>query len=371
MKTISYVWLILCSVLICSYQTMSDNVIDVQSNGKTLSQKQYFEAPQYVMLENSDKESLISRVNKVLLLKDRVAVADVIGNKLVLFDSGGKYIASTARMIGKGKNEYIHFLDCSVDMEKQLIYMYCDRPYQFMVFDSDLNLLECIKTDDFITEFTLDKEYLYAYCVKEDGTSYELRRYDRSDISGKHKVLLAYDKGVGGLTGSGHVLCGSDDHIYFSMPFNNEIYKIKNGTIQSSMTLNFNGKWFSYDESKRLSRKRFLEKNKEQNWIIQNIHPTGSGLLFNTNKAPFFKLNEAERDGDSYRYFDDTYFPYGSSWIIPYCGEAKQIVQEIPMSSIREYVKVCREKKGTMIPEIERFADNGNEGVVLQILKSK
>lgn len=357
--------------VVCSCQTAQGIVIKVGDSAGTLSQKQTFYFPQYVLLEENSTEAAIRHVNKVLFLNDRIIISDCLSNKIVLFDGTGKYLGSTAGMIGKGNNEYVHFLDCAVDCERQLIYMLCDFPYQFMVFDANLVLQRCIRTNDYMSEFTLDGNYLYAFCKSQDNpSSYELRRYQKSSPDGKYTVLLTFDKGIRGVKGMGYSLCGSDDNICFSMPFSNDIYEIKDGNIHSRISIDFGKDWFSYEDSRGLSGRRFIKKNDEVNWTIQNIVTSDSVIYFNTNNVPFFRIDKAAGTCGSYKYFGDTYFPYGSSWITPCYGKAGYMVQTIPAETVRDYVRRCEEKDMPVIPAIKDLAvTDSTNNPVLQILR--
>ena len=348
--------------------------VSVQNNKGELSQKRFLERPQYVFLDGENPEATISLINKVMFLKNRIIVLDRSNrNRLLLFDQKGKFLASADKFVGKGKNEYLQFSDCAIDKDKQLIYMYCDRPYQFMIFDSDLNLLKVIKTKEFISEIALDKKYLYAFCVEpEKNSSYELRRYDKKNLNGKYKVLLSFDKVIKGVGGMGHSLCDNGNQFYFSMPFSNEIHEIKDGEVKNSMTIEFGKEWFSYNESKNLHGRRFMNKNKERSCIIQNMVSSDSILFFNTDRSPFYKVNMNDMKGDSYKYFTDNYFPYSSSWFIPCCGLEKSVVQYISVRSMNAYLKLCKEKNRKPMPELQDCAVKDSvKNTILQIFKIK
>lgn len=348
-----------------------DLVVELHNSSGNLSQAAYFESPQLVALEETSVESSVGYIDKIFLLEDRIGIMDIMSTKLVLFDKEGKFIASTSKLIGKGNNEYTHFTDCAIDTEKQLIYMYCDRPYKFLVFDSNLNLLKCIPTKDFISEFTFDKKYMYAFC-KKDMLHFELRRYDRRDITGDYKVLLSSDKIIYGVKGMGFSLCGNDDHIYFSMPFSDEIQEIKNGAIVNTLKLNFGDEWFSYENSKKLRGRRFFKRCDDKCWTIQNIFSSDSSMFFNTNKVPFYRIDKVKNVGDSYRYVVETQAPYSSSWFPACCGKKGYVVQEIPMKAVRLYLNGCKEKNKEPMPSMKNLSLlNTKENPVLQILKLK
>lgn len=361
---------VLCAGLF-SCQSTNDFAVDVTKGNGDLSQKDFFENPRYIFLDDTNPQAVLKYLDKVMLLKDRIVVSDNNRKRLVVFDGKGKFLASTDALLGKGKNEYLRFSDCSIDTEKQQIYMGCDNPYQMMIFDSNLHLLKVIKTKDYFPEFTLDEKYLYAFCKSHSNlSSYELRRYDKNNLAGKYRVLLTFDKGILGVRGMGHSLCGNDGHIFFSMPFSNEIHEIRNGEVVNTASLDFNGDWFSYDDSRGLRGKRFYKKNIDKSWNIQNIIASDSVLFFNTNQAPFYKIDRLKGTGESYKYFEDLFFPVGISWFTPICGDARQVVFEISAKAVRNYLKLCKEKHRAIMPDIKNLAvTDSTTNPVLQILQ--
>lgn len=356
-----------------SCQTYQETLVRVAESDKPISQQQYFSNPNLVALKtNGKKESYISRIDRVLSLNNGTVISDITGNKVLLFDKTGRFIASTANLIGKGKNEYVHINDCALDASRQRIIVSCDRPYQLMIFDSNLELLECVRTGTYYSEITTDNKFLYAFCVLEDNKSYELRRYDKNNLSGEYVVLKSFDEGIVGVRGFGKLLCGNDDHIYFSMPFDNNIYKIKDGKIDDTYTIDFSKNWFSYDKSKKLTGSRFIDANLDNKWIIQNIHATDSVIFFNTNDAPFCKVDKNNKYGESYEYFEDVFIPYSSSWFIPYSGKKDKIVMAIPAETISNYLKECKKNNKEINPLIKGLSLTDTlSNPVLQFLEFK
>lgn len=371
--TRQHFWLCLyafCSMLYAC-QSSKDIAFSVSKGHGDLPQKRYFENPEYVYLEDKKPEAVLRYVDKVLLLNNRIVVSDDNGRRLVMFDRFGTFIASTDKMRGKGANEYIQFSDCCIDEKNQQIYMYCDKPYQYMVFDSNLKLKKIIKTKDLVSEFSLDNKYLYALCHDvENPECSELRRYYRTNISGKYEVLLRFDGCVKGVGSMGHSLCGNGDHIFFAMPFSNEIHEINNGKVINSISIDFGEEWFSSAENKRFYGRRFQKKNADKNWIIQNVCASDSVMFFNTNQAPFYKVSRTKDVAESYKFFKDTYFPYSISWFTPTCGNARQIVFEIPASAVMDYLKFCKKKQREIMPCLKNLATTDSvTNPLLQIMR--
>lgn len=215
----------------------------------------------------------------------------------------------------------------------------------------------------------MDEKNLYAYCVKDDNTSYELRKYDKKKLNGSYKTLLKYDEGIRGVRGMGRVLCGSDAHISFAMPFSNVIYKIGQGEVKNSISIELKD-WFTYGDSKKLSSRGFINHNKGKKWIIQNIHSSDSIMFFNTNEAPFCMVNMKDGTGNSYKYFTDAYIPYSVSWFTPCSSKQGLVVMEMSVEGIRNYIKYSKEKKKELPDAIKQLnIEDSAVNPILQFLQ--
>ena len=111
-------------------------------------------------------------------------------------------------MIGKGKNEYIHFVDCAIDKEKKWLYVSCDSPFQLMVLNKNLKVEKCIKINELFDEISTDNNYLYALVHDlSDKDRFELRRYEKNNFNKPFNVLLRQERVISGVRGFGKVMC--------------------------------------------------------------------------------------------------------------------------------------------------------------------
>ena len=96
------------------------------------------------------------------------------GNKIIMYDRNGRFLKSTAKMEGRGHNEYIRVIDASIDEKDKKLYVHCDAPYQMMIFDLDLNLEKIIPMDYYMGEIAIEGNQLYGICYNEpkDGGGY-------------------------------------------------------------------------------------------------------------------------------------------------------------------------------------------------------
>ena len=143
MKWFKKIGLFVCVVpfVSCSEQKplgTESYTVKVDFHEDELQASSFLKDYQLIPLETPSTETVISHIDRLLFAEDRVFVLDGISNKVLAFDGNGKFVASTAKMIGKGHNEYIHVCDVAWDRDAQKLYMHCDAPFQMMVFDFDL-----------------------------------------------------------------------------------------------------------------------------------------------------------------------------------------------------------------------------------------
>lgn len=271
--------------------------------------------------DNPSNEAYLSSFERLLSLPDRIYVVDRKGNKVVAFDDNGKFIASTLPKVGRGKNEYIRIMDAAADISTEKVYIACDSPYQIMVCDRNLNVIECIKMDVFFKEIAVDGICLYALLESEDQDGgYELRCFDKESLSERYQVIIRYDKVIRGVGGSGRHMTSNGVEVHVSMPFDNVIHKLKNGEVLESWSIDFGHRAFSYEDSKKLSPSTFFTKNSDKIWVIQNICASDSLLLFNTNEFGVYIMDKIEGSVTQYENLDNQRIGVFSSGLLPWGG---------------------------------------------------
>lgn len=134
-----------------SYENSYAELVPVKKHGfdQELNMSTILRLDRIIALSDTN-EAIIKTPNRLLFTKDRIFVVDQGGNKVLMFDDKGNFISSTARLIGKGHNEYIHVMDATLDVGSNRLYMHCDRPCQMMVFDLNLNLKEVVPMDYYL-----------------------------------------------------------------------------------------------------------------------------------------------------------------------------------------------------------------------------
>ena len=201
-------------------------VIDLESaigSGKIFNLSDVATEIKYVPLE-TNKESLISNVNRIYYEKDRIYLFTT--NNIVIFDSNGKHLLTFDRR-GNGPQEYNYISSNDVDPHSGniLLHAFCsDQTASILTYspegtllsrylsDSIQNVLNTkfFKLDDnkFIIKYPIsiiDTVEAYAKVFDSSGTivqrlykpklDYYKRKYDRIiEISGKNGVKFNFEK---------------------------------------------------------------------------------------------------------------------------------------------------------------------------------
>ena len=361
-----YVTIATVSLLSCAsvnQTTMSAETVVMLENHLRQSHKSsdLFNGIELLELDGSSKSSLISSVDRIALMNDRVFVLDHKGNKVVAFDNEGKFVASTARLIGNGRNEYIRLQDMAVDQDKKQVYLYCDAPYQLLILNYDLKVVKRIAVDYLAREICVDASCLYTLCHNlEQENVYELRCYDKSDLKGEHRLLVSYDKGIPGLFTTGKSVCSDGSRCLCCLPFDNRVYEVRNGNIDNVYNIDFNGEWFDHSQSKDLMGSAFIHQNIEKNWSIQNISFSDSIMVFNTNKSRSFYINLQNNTGAMYGMQKNDLFPFSVSTYTPCQSEEKgTAVITIPNEKVNDVL------------DLEKLAEKANEIIEKHLIGGK
>ena len=122
----------------CSEQPKENsNVIQVDiENAQPMNLADFVESIQLVPLETTD-ESLIKRIERMVIQDGKVYIQNHILNVLV-FDENGKFLLSTSKRLGQGPDDYFRMTSMDVT-DDGLISIY--EGFRIREYDMDLNLV--------------------------------------------------------------------------------------------------------------------------------------------------------------------------------------------------------------------------------------
>lgn len=327
-----------------------------------------------ITLTTPSTDAQISEPERVMFARNRLFVMDRLGNKILAFDGNGNYIGSTAGLIGRGHNEYIRVIDATVNAANGTVYAFCDAPYCVMVLDSNLQFKEKVPLDHYVTEVAQDSRYIYGMIHgMSDKAGSRIIAMDKENLKAAPFTVTETAKGVQGLTCRGKSITACGDTVLACLPYDNKICMIHNGKVVDSLIIDF-GERNPKGVLDGLRYDAFLDRNDKTEWMIHNMACSDSLLVFNTNSHYVYVVDLTTRQCRTAQSFDNDYFPYSSSQMLPAEGAPGCVAYAIDQDKITDYVSY-RERQGKTIspPSLKEAAGmcdgKGNPAIVVWRLK--
>lgn len=346
--------------------------VNIIKNGQSLTYSSFLKGYKVIALSDSTPEALIKFPDRLIFADNRIFVMDRGSNKVLMFDGTGKFLRSTAKMVGKGHNEYIRVIDAALDKKDKKLYVHCDAPYQMMVFDLNLNLKNIIRMDDYMREIAVDGDYIYGISYNDQGKSgHRLVATNKYQPDTKATTVVSYDNAVYGRWTMGKSLMPcSNGGVYVSLPFDTHIYKVEEGEITESYNMDFGAEGLIENPIRKGSTPQWFDRNsRDLNWSIVNMTGNDSIMLFNTNREYAFIMDMHRQECNGYLNWHNDMLPFSCSRIIPTSGIKNGVVYLLFSNSIADALKQA-EKKGSLLPpalaEIkEKFNPDGNPLIIV------
>ena len=350
--------------------------VELFDSRHSLTFSSFLEGYKIISLSSDTSEAIVHYPDRLLFFNNRIFVMDRGGNKIIMYDRNGRFLKSTAKMEGRGHNEYIRVIDASIDEKDKKLYVHCDAPYQMMIFDLDLNLEKIIPMDYYMGEIAIEGNQLYGICYNEpkDGGGYRFVTVDKKDLKKEPTTLLSFENAIIGRWTLGKSLMPCHDGVYVCLPFDTRIYKFKDATVTEEYNMDFGEEGLIEHPVTKDMNPRWFDKNyRDINWSIVNMTESDSILLFNTNKAHAFIMNKNQYKCSGYLNFDNDIFPIACARIIPSQGLSNGVVYFTIPSSIEnmlEQVKKGNEPLTPAIKEIKQtFDPDGNPMLIVWDIK--
>ena len=361
-KILIICWCIIC--FSCNKPPQPENIrhIKVEFEDKSIESSSFLNEHKEISLSTPSNDAVIGSIERLLFSKNKIFIMDRGGNKVLMFDEKGNFLKSTAKMVGKGHNEYLRVIDAAIDNKNQKLYVHCDAPYQIMVFDLDLNLERIISLDFYMTEIAIDKQFLYGICIdSKNDSGYELIAIDKKHLKEKPRTIYSCTNFVSGRMTLGKSLTSFKDKVYASLPFDNRICVIQNGEIKTEYKIDFGNKGLDEHPIKKGINPRWFDKQYEDiNWSIVNICNSDSILIFRTNKATNFIINKSTGICKAYESKHYENVPFSNSHIIPSEGTQNTLIYSVDYSVIDYTLKYAKEKNITVDSSVYEFAHKLN-----------
>ena len=321
------------------------------ADGQLLGSSIFTGEHRIIPLSAPTADAQIREVERVMFARDRIFVMDRRGNKVLAFDGSGRFVASTAPLMGRGHNEYIRVIDAAVDCDSGLVYAFCDAPYCVMVLDFNLRLKRKTDLGFYLSEVAQDSRYVYGLQRSGDGkTGSRIVAIDKRRPESAPRTVLQTEKGVMGvLTTAGKSLTNFGDTVLACLPHDNIVYMLHDGKEVGAFGVDFGARnpvglidGLRYDA--------FLSRNKKSDWIIHNMACSDSLMLFNTNSHYVYVVDLTARSCRTAMTFVNERFPFSTSLMLPAQGVKGSVVYGVRQDDLTGYVR-RRQERGKSVAQ--------------------
>jgi len=229
--------------LSCSEKRDSINSIDYNST-EEISIFDFVDSIDVIQLETNDN-SLIWQINKVIFYNNRLYIHDVRQQVILCFDSSGKFLFKINQK-GQGPDEYLYLGDFNIDTFNNQILLL--EPFgHLLLFDLEGHFIDKIRLPKEIVAynevFPIDKDNLIFISLNEYGVLFYSRNANK--ITDKKYPRDSY---LFSSTGKTYTY---NENVYFSEPYTN---KVINLTEQTEFFWNFGKKNNSEDQLRDLKK---------------------------------------------------------------------------------------------------------------------
>lgn len=365
-------YLTLVITIYCLFSCITNNeehttVIPVSYNEKDVNIDSILCVSHIIQLKSPNNESFIGSIRKLLFIEDHIVVVD--SKRLLLFDKDGNYIKSTEAMIGKGRNEYVSFMDVTLDEYKDEIYMLADVPKKIFIFDKNLNLLRTHNYDVCAIEIAVDSTSLYCLTLNDTQDQYDLLCLDKNKLDEAPDTLMSNKHVCVGLFSEGQSIT-NNGKILVCLPFDNVLYELYNGIVLHRYVIDNGNRWYSTYENETISD--FLRLSEGLNWSYKNAYQLDSTIMLTSCQSSFFVNDLNTCKGDEYPGFYSRNVPFLYQFITPLSGLKNSIAFNLLQSDLAWYKEHSEKMSVTTIKNLVRnYDESGNPMIIIWTTNNK
>lgn len=195
-----------------------------------------------VKLETKEKSTLSKdyAIKRILTEGDKIYILDSKFMSIKVFNSQGKYLFELGSL-GNRKAEFTNVQDIAINPENKNLWILCNTPKKIIEFSPDGNFIKEIDMSFFAS----------ALGFGEYNEIYFFNNQNPNDVS-MNKNLIITDQKVAIVNGlfdlpkkltsafsfAGNIYqCGKE--VFYNPPFDNTIYKLKDGDAQAAYSISF------------------------------------------------------------------------------------------------------------------------------------
>ena len=202
----------------------------------------YLDSVKYVKLELT-KESIIGKLDKVVIYDERIYILDTQTSSLFVFDMEGRYLHKIAR-IGQGPEEYIQLDFFDIDKENKHVVLTDLMDYWVMRYDLNGNFLFRQKIPVWCEGVSvLPNKGIVLYSNFRDNSDELEQEYNLLYLDSTMNIKQAYfpynyveERPATSMKGQFYAF---KDNLYFTFPGGNTVYQITGDSLINKYQFDF------------------------------------------------------------------------------------------------------------------------------------
>ena len=340
MKNIWIIMLPIVLLVVGCKETTKNEMLQVPYIGKveSIADTLIMDSYELLSLESNDN-SLISRIDRVIKYENRYYVLDKRMEPLLAFDDSGGHLF-TIHAVGSGIGEYANLKDFSIDKEGCWLLLLVD-PSAILYYDlSEGKYDHKLKLDNYYDAITNDSQNIYleraTYVNNKLSPSAitVMRKSDNvmNDILKPLTEIAPYCHAQG-------VRMSATNPLYFTRKFDDCIYKLGYGTLEPLYHIDWKEATFpSLSEKDTYECRKLNEMARKRGyvWSISDLQDSGENILFRTNLPGLFRLSKRMNSIESYDLIFNTLDSIPLPNYVPVGGDANEVFFVYPVHLLKE-----------------------------------
>lgn len=249
----------------------------------------YLDTLQHIIFLETNQHSVIRNIDRVFIHDNQIVILDASQGNVLVYDLEGNYIRNIQRL-GKGPGEYLQVVDMFIDETRNEMLLLCGRPYKILHLSFEGEFIRSTPIRRLYREFAMDSQNTYAYSLGDaNATSAdELFQVDVLNIDNgqpsdswlKQSKFSYFNHRT---TGKAVNLSSS---LLVSRHFDNSIYEIADGKLESRYSFNFEAHNFPKEIPKIDDFGEYVRSNKIL-YTITDAVETAKAMIFQSNIGTF------------------------------------------------------------------------------------
>jgi hypothetical protein len=259
--------------------------------------------PNYIFLEQRDKNSAIADISKLIYFDDKIIILDKQSNKVFLFDNSGNFISEIGRA-GKGPGEFLRVSDILISKPDSCIELLDAGSQKILRMDKQFNYFTSINLPFFCQNFhkSIQGEYWFftnnqANTSKDTKESFNIIKADEN-VENLSFFIPIQEHMKDLVIATPYSFTNSVNASIFALPLENTLYSIHNDTVTRKYVIDFgeNNLPLKYIEPlKKIETTNFPERFNILNQINKTDYAYMIHSVFETDHHVYFQFQRDKK----------------------------------------------------------------------------